>query len=200
MGDAVTSLALSPDGTHLAVCARNLLLRIVAIPSGEVVHSRARAHDAPVVTMQCDSSSTLVATGGADGSVKVWDLRRGHMTHVFRGHGGIISALRFYGDSTTNRWMLATGADDCRVRLWDLVTRETLGVFENHASVIRGLDFTPDGRTLISGSRDRIVSVWDIGKRQSGKRKSASNLLNSILVNEVSLAPLDMCVTNLSEH
>ena len=33
-------------------------------------------------------------------------------------------------------------------------------------SVIRGLDFSADGRTLISGSRDKVVNVWDWQTKQ----------------------------------
>lgn len=32
---------------------------------------------------------------------------------------------------------------------------------KSHVSVIRGLDFSSDGCTLISGSRDKVVNVWD---------------------------------------
>lgn len=32
---------------------------------------------------------------------------------------------------------------------------------KSHVSVIRGLSFSSDGRILISGSRDKVVNVWD---------------------------------------
>lgn len=36
-----------------------------------------------------------------------------------------------------------------------------IGTLQSHVSVIRGLDFSADGQTLISGSRDKVVNVWD---------------------------------------
>ena len=55
-----------------------------------------RPHTSPVVTLATDRTGTLVATGGAEGMVKVWDIRGGYTTHTFHGHGGVVSALHFF--------------------------------------------------------------------------------------------------------
>ena len=55
-----------------------------------------KPHTSPVVTLATDRTGTLVGTGGADGVVKVWDIRGGYTTHTFHGHGGVVSALHFF--------------------------------------------------------------------------------------------------------
>lgn len=149
-----------------------------------------KAHTAPVIVADTDPTGTLLATGGADGLVKVWDIKGGFVTHNFRGHGGVVSALKFYapknastaalptevatakksGGGKNNRkrgknkelgWRLATGADDTKVRVWDLVESNCIAVLDSHVSVVRGLDWSADGRTLVSGSRDKVVCLWD---------------------------------------
>src|SRR5436853_3649344 len=55
-----------------------------------------KPHQSPVVTVAVDETSTLLATGAADGVVKVWDIRGGYVTHTFRGPNVLISALRFF--------------------------------------------------------------------------------------------------------
>ncbi|BFZ55635.1 U3 small nucleolar RNA-associated protein 13 [Savitreella phatthalungensis] len=161
-GEPVTSIAVAPDGDYVVVASRSVLVRTYSLPSGKLLRS-AKAHDAPVITLAIDSTSTLLATGGADGLVKVWDLAGGFVTHNFRGHGGIVSALRFYGRAGSTRWYLASGADDCRIRVWDLVKSTCVGQFDNgHTSVVRGLDFDVDGKTLVSAGRDQLVNIWDL--------------------------------------
>lgn len=126
-----------------------------------------KAHSAPVIIAEIDPTGTLLATGGAEGLVKVWDIRGGFVTHNFKGHGGVVSALRFYapqnaeGSEMISGWRLASGADDTKVRVWDLNKRVCLATLDSHVSVVRGLDWSEDGRVLASGSRDQVICLWD---------------------------------------
>src|SRR5689334_9539621 len=98
------TVTVTPSASHLIVCSRSLSMRIYALqPSetdDEVVELELlrslKPHTGPVVTLAVDSTGTLVATGGADGVVKVWDIRAGYTTHTFHGHGGVVSALHFF--------------------------------------------------------------------------------------------------------
>lgn len=45
-----------------------------------------QGHRAPVADMAVDASGGLLASGGADRAVRVWDTDGGYCTHVFSGH------------------------------------------------------------------------------------------------------------------
>ena len=196
----VTALAITPDGNHLAAIFSSLSIRIYSLPPPlssplekplQPIRLISKAHDAPVHVVTVDPTSNYLATGSADGVVKVWDIHRGFITHVFKGHGGIISALTFHLSSSTRddtgptpqRLLLATGSVDTRLRIFDLTSSASratnvkpLLVLEGHVSVPRGLAFSTDDRWLISGGRDAVVLVWDLQdclqtSRQAKKRK-----------------------------
>lgn len=48
--------------------------------------------------MASDPSGGLLATGGADRKVLVWDVDGGYCTHYFKGHGGVVSCVMFHPD------------------------------------------------------------------------------------------------------
>ena len=145
-----------------------------------------RAHDAPVHVCRVDPTSTYLASGSADGVVKVWDIRRGYITHVFKGHGGVVSALAFNfpqdlsSVSREQPMHLITASVDTRIRIFDLsATSTSLGasgkpeaVLEGHFSVPRGLDVSGDGKWLVSGGRDSVVLVWDISSKPRDSKSS----------------------------
>ncbi|KAJ5907420.1 hypothetical protein N7495_000102 [Penicillium taxi] len=193
-GETLTSLAITPSASHAILCSRSMSMRIYALsPFDEESKSidaklvrTLKPHTAPVVTTAIDRTSTLLATGGADGSIKVWDIRGGYVTHTFNDRG-VISALCFFevptiedvkssskkkasGDddddmagisNSTFGFRLASGSEEGKVRVWDLHKRKSIAVLDSHVSLVRGLSFSPSENALLSASRDKTVIVWD---------------------------------------
>src|SRR5690348_2044948 len=98
-------MVLSPSETDLVIVTASLSIRIYPMPSlydeastKPIQPSRhiPKAHEAPAHVATIDATSSFLATGSADGVVKVWDIRRGYATHAFKGHGGVISCLCFH--------------------------------------------------------------------------------------------------------
>ena len=66
---------------------------------GEVVRTWKSLHLTPVVQLGFDSTTTLVASGATDGSLKVWDITRQYCTHNLKGGSGV---YRFLTESLTS--------------------------------------------------------------------------------------------------
>lgn len=144
-----------------------------------------KPHTAPVVTTAIDDTESLLATGSADGTVKVWDIKQGFTTHTFHGHGGVISALKFFQVSSSSAdakaraqqpknlrlqnsdqtatagFRLASGSEDGKIRIWDLHKRKGVASLDSHVSVVRDISYAPSENILLSGSRDKTLIVWD---------------------------------------
>ena len=78
---------------------------------------RFRGHENWVYSVAFSPNGRMLATGGWDGAVKLWDLKSGQEIATGNGHKGIVLAVAFSPDS---RMVASTGYDQ-RVRLWDMV-------------------------------------------------------------------------------
>ncbi|KAI9030358.1 WD40-repeat-containing domain protein [Hyaloraphidium curvatum] len=176
--DALTCFAVKPDSSGLLTASRSLLLKAWDLETGKEERSF-RGHEAPVLAMDFDATSTLCATGSADSTVKVWDVGRGYATHNFRGHRGLVTCVKFRPDKKA-WWLLYTGGEDGQIRVWDLKKKGCLAVLESHVSVVRGLDLTPNGEYLISGGRDRVVNIWNLGTKELVKTLPVSEGVEAV--------------------
>ncbi|WAQ96702.1 TBL3-like protein [Mya arenaria] len=112
-------------------------------------------HYAPVVCMGFDSTSTLLATGGADSTVKLWDIHKQYCTHNLKGHQGIVSAVAFHPD--TSRLQLFTAGEDYKVRAWDLTTSRA-----GRDGVVAKIDTSSLNVNIDSGS-DHFITAGNKG-------------------------------------
>ena len=163
------------------------------------VRTIARAHDSPVHVCKADPTSTYLASGSADSVVKVWDIHHGFVTHVFKGHGGVISALTFhfpYDASSLEMpiMRLITASVDTHIRIFNLTSSASKSadgkpeaVLEGHVSVPRGLDISRDGRWLISAGRDSVVLIWDLSSKGSSSqlKKPSTRSMRPVLAKTI---------------
>ncbi|PNH38915.1 hypothetical protein VD0004_g7946 [Verticillium dahliae] len=194
-GEQISTLTLTPNASHLIICSRSLSMKIYALKSAEddsitptLVRSL-KPHGTPVVVLAVDRTSTLLATGGTDGAIKVWDIAGGYVTHTFRGPSVLVSALKFFevaarakesdtgkkskkarhGDEEeeeevkvgTTQFRLISGSQDGKVRVWDLHKRKTIASLDSHVSDVQGLDYSPEQDAIVTGSRDKTIIWWD---------------------------------------
>ncbi|XP_052781403.1 transducin beta-like protein 3 [Mya arenaria] len=157
--EEITSFCLSPDDQFLILATKHLLLRQWDWRNKKLIRSWKAIHYAPVVCMGFDSTSTLLATGGADSTVKLWDIHKQYCTHNLKGHQGIVSAVAFHPD--TSRLQLFTAGEDYKVRAWDLTTSRCTAVIGAHYSLVTTISFGHDGKSVYTAGRDGVVAKID---------------------------------------
>jgi WD40 repeat protein len=108
---------------------------------------------------------SLIASGGDDRVIKVWDVQTGECLRTLHGHENWIQAIAFSPDGTC----IASGSNDQTIQLWDTATGERLQTLQSHHNRIWAVAFsevktssTENHLLLISGSEDETVRVWNL--------------------------------------
>ncbi len=100
----------------------------------------------------------LLATGDAEGGLRLWQVANGQLLLNFEGHVGWVWSVAFSADGQT----LASCSSDKMIRLWDVNTGKCLKILQGHTSSIWSVAFSADGLTLASGGDEPTVRLWDV--------------------------------------
>jgi WD40 repeat protein len=160
----VTSVALSPDGTSIAGTSWNSdvgatrtgqsPVRLWTVATGAYVQTLTQR--ATVFSIGFSPDGTRLATAGADGGARIWDLQAKTELLAARDYGAVVRSIRFSPDGTR----FLTASDDATARVWDAPDGHECFVFAGHTGPVRSAAFSPDGGQIATASADGTVRVW----------------------------------------
>ena len=112
-------------------------------------------HMAQINTIAIHPTTDLIASGGKDSCVYLWnsDGVQGKLV----GHEGEKTFAAFSPDGNK----LATASWDATIRIWDLDSQETVNILRGYSERVNEINFSPDGGQLVSSGRDGMVHIWD---------------------------------------
>jgi eukaryotic-like serine/threonine-protein kinase len=90
-------------------------------------------------------------------SIKLIDPSSGRQQTTLRGHGGIVTDIKFSSDS---KYVL-TGSVDGTARLWNAATGDNVRTFTGHKNGVYDVAFSPDGKTVATSSHDKTIKIWN---------------------------------------
>eukprot|EP00798_Chlamydomonas_sp_ICE-L_P020057 gene20057-26775_t len=116
-------------------------------------------HTDSVASIAFNSSGSLVATGGMDGVVKIWNSSNGNLVSTLEGSGGAIEWVSWHpkGD------VVLAGTEDFSMWMWQAQSGNCMQVFSGHQGVVSSGQFTHDGKSVVStgGEDDCSLRVWN---------------------------------------
>merc|ERR1712216_870464 len=169
-------VAIAPDGSMIISGWEDGKIRAFAPESGKLLWSATNAHQKGVTSLACPNESTdFFISGGADGRVRLWQLRTGYgaagsepaMRVSVKEHSKDVSSLDFSFDDQT----VGSASKDGSVIMWNL----SADIDEATGAVVYGLSrsmsvqnttmfsevqFHPDASQFLTCGSDRKITYW----------------------------------------
>ena len=125
-------------------------------------------HAGSVTSVAFSPDGLVLCTGSLDNTLKVWEVSSGALQYTLEGHTDGVFTCSFSPDgatilsgsldSTLKVWERTTGQFEDQVVL-DVVLAHTL---EGHSDAVYFCCYSPDGKTVLSASRDSTVKGWSL--------------------------------------
>ena len=126
---------------------------------GELANKGSRAalsHDGKTIALNTDSRGQYLGYGNLIG---LWDTQTAALRRTIRIPFWANYGLQFSPDDRTLVTLQRFGNV---IRLWDVASGKEVAERPTHMNVPETLAFTPDGKALVSGSREFTVRLWDV--------------------------------------
>jgi len=119
-----------------------------------------KGHSHFISDLQLSQDSRYCLTGSWDGTLRLWDIKKGATIRRFVSHTRDVLAVAFSSD---NR-QIASGGRDKHLKIWNTVGECKFTVEQNaHTDWVSSVKFYQDTKNpiVVSASWDRTIKVWD---------------------------------------
>ncbi|XP_075057847.1 autophagy-related protein 16-1 isoform X2 [Mixophyes fleayi] len=140
------------------------------------------AHDGEVNAVRFSPGSRLLATGGMDRRVKLWEVigdkceAKGSLT----GSNAGITSIEF---DSAGSYLLAA-SNDFASRIWTVDDYRLRHTLTGHSGKVLSAKFLLDNARIVSGSHDRTLKLWDLRSKVCIKTVFAGSSCNDIVCTE----------------
>ncbi len=156
----LTSLALSPDGKHLALGSYRRVELVDPDTKAAVASASGLPGKVLSVAFTRDGASFVAGSGvaGLYGTATICRTADGATVLQIKGHRDVIYDAEFSPDGR----LVATCSYDRMINLWNAADGALVRTLSGHNGAIYSIAFSPDGKVLASASADDTVKLWNV--------------------------------------
>lgn len=162
---AIIAAILSPDQRTLISAGEDrdpfnsqlFPIKIWDLTTGEVPNTLNDGHTAPIRALSLSADGTLLVSGSADNTIKIWDMSNGKLLKTLKGHTAPVTSVAISRDGKT----VISGSEDSTIKIWDVPTAVLRHTLTEHSDKVYAVALSPDGKAIASGSQDFTVKLWN---------------------------------------
>jgi WD40 repeat protein len=158
--DIVTALAMSPDGSALALSSADHTASIISLRRTNSIPTKLTGHSAPVLDIAFGPGGKWILTAAADASIKLWS-HDGKLLRSLGNHTAIVHdlALRI---TDSGQLECASASDDETVRIWQPQIGRMVRIVRGHNEPVFAVTYSADGSALFSAGKSGVVRRIDV--------------------------------------
>ncbi|KAG8707514.1 hypothetical protein FRC11_007367, partial [Ceratobasidium sp. 423] len=215
LGEPISTISLSPDGSCLAIGVGNKICVLDAFTGLEVLPSLV-GHEKEIRSLQFSPDGNYIVSGSNDTTICVWNARSGmiffgpiknrvdikdragttSMNQDNIGQDNWVTSVAFSHDGD----YIASGSDDSTVCVWDFRRRGDAPLYrlKGHVGYVTAVMFSADDRYIVSGSSGSIdprdstcnLCLWHISEPLEDSAPECT-FLNDSKINAVPVTAVD---------
>ncbi|XP_033061885.1 autophagy-related protein 16-2 isoform X6 [Trachypithecus francoisi] len=137
------------------------------------------AHLSEVNAVRFGPNSSLLATGGADRLIHLWNVvgSRLEVNQTLEGAGGSITSVDF--DPSGYQVLAATYNQ--AAQLWKVGEAQSKETLSGHKDKVTAAKFKLTRHQAVTGSRDRTVKEWDLGRAYCSRTINVLSYCNDVV-------------------
>ena len=160
--DSMNSIVYSPDGQKIITAADDGKIKVWDVNSGFCIVTFTE-HTSGVTACEFAKRGSVLFTASLDGSVRAWDLIRYRNFRTFTGPTRL--SFSSIAVDPSGEVVCAGSLNSFDIHVWSVQTGQLLDQLAGHEGPVSTISFAPNGGTLVSGSWDNTVRMWNIFAR-----------------------------------
>jgi WD40 repeat protein/DNA-binding SARP family transcriptional activator len=177
------SVAFTPDGRRLITRASTVEVWDVPLGPDAVISG----HDRAVAALDVSPDGRLLATGGRDGTLRLWELPGGELSATMEVHDSHMTAISFSPDGTrlvsANPFQSTASESPFPASIWQvetgdlvqsLTSPQTDGRSCPHVCQTFSAAFSPDGATIVTIGQDGVIRLREAATGETVRTIDAS--------------------------
>ncbi|XP_046672620.1 autophagy-related protein 16-1 isoform X2 [Homalodisca vitripennis] len=140
------------------------------------------AHESEISAVRWSPVDHVVATGGADRRVRLWDVSKGlpESKGMLVGcNQGVMSV-----DFDSNCTHIICASNDFASRVWTVADQRLRHTLTGHSGKVMAAKFLGESNKVVTGSHDRTLKIWDLRSKQCTQTNFVGSSCNDLVTSD----------------